>query len=242
MLPHYWKIIPELFSCPAHLVRMDIRVFIWKLGAVGSHGSLTAQKNNLRLGCKYLSHSHWLSRAEELNITEDRIFLPYMTPAKSHKGEISNSKRENLIIVNGHDKGSIDGTKVEKYCREKDCKVIILKGFNTEELLDLYQKAKVVVGFCMRGCERSPIEAVLAGVVLVSNHCAAAQDSHDFPIPKENIVTGDNPVEGVLERVLNSFEVEQAKMSKMRALYKTIGPATLAKQTQGFMYKVENPS
>ena len=215
---------------------MGVHVFIWKLGAVGNHGSFSGQKNNMQLGCKYLSHSHWLANAEELEIPEERIFLPYMTPAKSQKGDITNVRRENLIIVNGHDPSSPDGETVKNYCDGKDCKVTILMGFNTKQLLDLYQRAKIVVGFCMRGCERAPIEAVLAGVVLVSNNCLAGQDRHDFPIPRENIVAANNTVEDVFGRILANFEEEQNKMGNMRALYQMIGPDTLAKQTQGFIY------
>jgi hypothetical protein len=233
-------IIPELFSCPSNLINMGVRVFIYKLGAVGSHGSLLGQRRNIQLGCKYLSHSYWLLHAEELEIPEDRLFLPYITPEKSHKGEVSNAKRENLIIVNGHDPSSQEGDDVQNYCKGKDCDIIVLKGFNTAQLIDLYQKAKIVVAFCMRGCERSPIEAVLAGAVLVSNWCLAAQNRLDFPIPEENIVSANNTARKVLGRILANFEEEQKKMSDMRTLYQQIGPETLVQQTHRFILDVKN--
>ena len=228
-------IIPEIFKCPVSLIRKGVRVFIWKLGAVGSQGSLVEQKQNIKHGCKYLSHNYWITHAENLNIAEDRLFLPYITPAKAHKGEVSNNKREALIIVNGHDPSSPDGNKVLNYCNDKDCKVRVLEGFDTSGLIEIYQKAKIVVGFCMRGSERSPIEAVLAGAVLVSNNCLAAQDKRDFPIPNENLVTNENPVENVLGRILTNFEEGQSRMGDMRTLYQRIGPHTLAEQTQRFL-------
>lgn len=235
-------IIPEVYPCPTDLVKMGVNVFIWKLGSVHNrgHDTLAGQRRYIQDGCKYLSHDHFLTSVEELKISEDKILLPYMSPPKSHsKIVVSNVNRKRLIIVNGHDPSSQNGDQVKRYCSTgaHKCKVIVLEGFNTTELLDLYQTAMIVVGFCMRGSERSPIEAALAGAVLVSNECLAGQDEYDFPIPRENIVNETNPVEKVMERIMNNFDEEQDKMRDMRALYHHIGPATLATQTQNFMCK-----
>jgi hypothetical protein len=82
--------------------------------------------------------------------------------------------------------------------------------------------------FCMRGSERTPLETILHGTVLISNDCQSAQDTFDFPIPKRNIVT-ESTIGEAIDRILNNFEDEQAEYEGIRSLYKGIGPKSMAK-------------
>eukprot|EP00541_Cyclophora_tenuis_P018251 CAMPEP_0116544046 /NCGR_PEP_ID=MMETSP0397-20121206/1901_1 /TAXON_ID=216820 /ORGANISM="Cyclophora tenuis, Strain ECT3854" /LENGTH=128 /DNA_ID=CAMNT_0004068217 /DNA_START=790 /DNA_END=1176 /DNA_ORIENTATION=- len=116
-----------------------------------------------------------------------------------------------------------------------------MKGFNQSQLIDFYERAKIIAAFCMRGSERTPIEAVLRGVVLITNSCQSAEDERDFPVPKNNFVhpSMGNTIETITERVLNNFSSEQAKYGKMRALYLKVGSETLAADTRCFIEAVE---
>lgn len=72
-------------------------------------------------------------------------------------------------------------------------------------------------------------------MVLVTNNCQSATDERDFPIPQRNVAKSEHDVPAILQRVLNDFEEEQADYERMRALYRSIGPETLAQDTKCFL-------
>uniref|UniRef100_A0A7S1D0Z9 Glycosyl transferase family 1 domain-containing protein n=1 Tax=Cyclophora tenuis TaxID=216820 RepID=A0A7S1D0Z9_CYCTE len=234
-------IIPELMMCPQHLVRKGVNVFVWQLGAT----SFDARRNQTEEGCKHISHNYWLSSQFGLNLPSSHILVPYISENKLYNGTFSNEKRENLILINGHDAASLELTYIREYCESRNCSTQVLINFGNAELMDLYSKAKMIVSFCMRGSERSPIEAVLRGVVLVSNNCQSAEDGRDFPIPRNNLVpilNGSTAVADIVERVMENFSVEQARYSAMRSLYMHYGRQTLSADTRCFMQAIENSS
>jgi len=229
-------IIPEI-DCPAHLVARGVHVYRWMLGAL----SFEANQKSKEAGCKDLSHNFWLSQNLGLNVEKDFVLRPYISPNKKPSHLPSNEKRENLILVNGDDNPTVPHIKsVQEYCEATgDCQIQILKGFTRVELMDLYQRAKVILAMCMRGCERTPIEAVLSGVVMVTDYCHTGKDERDVPVPSSLIIghPGNDlsPVE-IVKSVLTDFETAQAESNAMRELYLGLGPETLAEETKHFMY------
>lgn len=67
---------------------------------------------------------------------------------------MNNSRREDMILLNGHENFT---------SRLGLTSNITVDNYDTEALLDLHDRAKVVVAFCTRGTERTPVEAVLGG-------------------------------------------------------------------------------
>jgi len=59
---------------------------------------------------------------------------------------------------------------------------VVAKDLKKEELMDLMLQAKVVLDWCMRGTERTPIEASLYGAVVLTNDCDTGGDAVDFPL------------------------------------------------------------
>lgn len=153
-------IVPEIFECPVDLVERGVQVYVWLLA--GPPERLEWRQLQREGGCHFLSHNQCLARHLEFQLPRHQILLPYIT--KSYNGTIHNHRRENLILINTHD--SLDSPEIEgirDYCKSTNCTMLLAKGFNREQLVDLYERAKIIIAFCMVGCERTPIEAVLRG-------------------------------------------------------------------------------
>ena len=229
-------IIPEIKSCPKNLIEKGVKVYIWQLSNVDA-------SKNLAAGCKFISHTHFLAGANGLSLPRSHVALPYLTRKKAHFGPVNNEKREDLILANNDHNKKAHMHQLEKYCahREKPCKVVLLKGFTSDQLVDLYQQAKVVVTSCLNGAERSVLEAVTYGAVLLTNYCDNGIDNRDFPIPREHMfqdVINKEEIGQVAERMLSNFENEQAKLENLRSLYKSYGPKHLIEDTKHFMYDI----
>ena len=227
-------IIPEIVRCPKILIEKGVKVFIWQLSNVET-------EENLAAGCKYISHIHFLASANGLSIPRSHVALPYLTHRKVHFGPVYNHKREDLILVNNDHQKNTHLQQLQKLCeqREKPCKIVYLKAFTSDQLIDLYQKAKVITTSCLNGAERSVLEAVTHGTLLLTNYCENGADNRDFPIPHEYMfqdVTNKEEIGQVVERILSNFENEQAKLENLRSLYKSYGPKSLIEDTKRFMH------
>lgn len=163
-------IIPEISRCPSDLVQRGVRVFVWQLGAT-NHRMV---HRNQQAGCHYASHNFWLSHDLGVNVPPSHVLLPYLSPTKSYNQTIFNDnnnqlqRRQDLILTNAHDDvKSPEMVALHKYAsanNHTNLTVVQVLGFTTAQLLDLYERAKIVVAFCMRGSERTPLEAVQRGL------------------------------------------------------------------------------
>lgn len=53
----------------------------------------------------------------------------------------------------------------------------------TEEVLNHFERAKVVLDWCQRGSERVLLESLLFGSLAITNECDSGQAFADYPIP-----------------------------------------------------------
>lgn len=242
-------IIPQVVKCPKELVDIGVEVYIWHLsGGCGFTGDTMQKmssrtKENLAAGCKIISHSHFMANVGDgLNLSRSHVFLPYLSRKKTHYGSINNDKREDIILQNNdHAKPDLSGP-LRDFCdkRDKKCEVVLVKGFSREQLVELYSKAKVIVATCLNGAERSALEAITHGVILLTAYCDHGTDFRDFPLPREHMV--EMNLEGfdqILENMLSSFENEQRKLKLMRDVYRSYGAKSLAKDTKRFMLQYQ---
>lgn len=201
-----------------------------------------------------------------MELPSSHILLPYINPDKNFlHGQIDNGQRykdKPLIVINVHD--NMHGAEIVSiydHCNDtSECVIQKIEGFDNQGLVELYNKAMIVVAFCMNGSERCPIEAVLGGAVLISNNCNTAKDIRDFPIPRGNVVTSKNTAPKVIQvsvlnsfyceihtvqgksncitrqRIIQNFEYEQKQMEGMRQMYQSYGPASLQRQTKDFIF------
>ena len=234
-------IIPEIIPCPTHLVERGVNVHIFQLSKAGTT-TRHSPENFKQIGCKFISHTCFLSSIDGLNPSRSHITIPYLRQAKTHYGPINNEKREDIILMNSVHRGSANYQQhLDNFCsaREKKCEVIAVRGFTTEQLIELYHKAKIIVADTLNGAERSVLEAVLTGAIALTNDQAHGSDSRDFPIPFEHKYSEHNPIEDVVERMLSNFEEEQAKQENLRSLYKNYDGQSLAKDTKRFMHDLD---
>jgi hypothetical protein len=228
-------IIPEICSCPKNLIDKGVKVYIWLLSVKDTAGGLAA-------GCKYISHTHFLAKADGFSVPRSQVALPYLGRNKVHFGPVNNEKREDLILANPDHNKHTDAEQLAKYCeqREKPCKVVKLKGFTRDQLVDLYKKAKVIVTSCLNGAERSVLEAVTYGAIMVTNYCDNGADNRDFPIPRDHLykdAINKEEIGQVVERLLSDFENQQAKQENLRSLYRSYGPKSLIEDTKRFIHE-----
>ena len=229
-------IIPEVFDCPVDLVQKGVNVFIWQLAS-------REEGKRIAGGCRILSHNFYLSHEYGVDVHRNMILTPYLNMKKTNFAPLTNDKREDLIIIN-HDAfrdsfRSEPVKEVTKLCESTNntlCRVYMPQRLGPEQLMDLYQKAKIIMAPCIRGNERGPLEAVLSGVVVVTDWCMSSTDTRDFPLPREHIWDKKkNPLSKLVVRVLQNFEQEQAKLSGVRALHSSYSHETLVEETKVFM-------
>ena len=218
-------------ECPIDLVKRGVKVYIWALGSY----DYSQHKAD---GCKFFSHNHHLTKQYDVDLARDHVVIPYINIQKKHFGSITNDKRQNLVILNHQDNGGAGFEvlgELQDYCKSiLSCEVYYPEGLNVEKLNAVYMKAKVVFAPCMRGSERGPIEAVLAGVVLVINECDSGSNSMDFPIPKEHMVSDKNPLLTLVRKIFDNFEEEQSKLEGFREVYKSYDHASMVEDTKMF--------
>lgn len=227
-------------KCPKDLIEKGVQVFSWKLGVPRSTVKI---QEFLQDGCQFLSHNHYaMSDVESVDykLPRSHMLIPYIRPEKTHRGPISNDKRENLILFNHIHPGQRDTTfrEVTEYCNASSCEVIMLKKFSVDEVKKLYQRAKIIVSECLMGSERSVIEAVLSGALFVTNDCFNGKDLRDFPIPRQHKFSDKIPKAEILTRLLENFEEEQKKLDGFRQLYKHYSHETLVEDTKRFVHAV----
>lgn len=221
-------IIPEMKDCPTDLVQAGVKVYIWMLGQLPDNEI----KKRRDKGCQFVSHNFWLQ--EEFGLQRKHTFLPYVGSWAVTYGKVVNDKRENLIVVNSHDKGGTYGNVINAYCEKHQCSVVKPRGLNQMQLIDLYDRTKIIFASCMRGSERMVLEATLHGAVLVTDNCWTGSDTRDFPVPKRNVVT-PNTLPEAFDRILKNFIAEQADYEGLRSIYQRLGPRSLEEDTKRFM-------
>jgi len=226
-------IVPEIFRCNKDLVDRGVKMFIYQLGKNNTG-------TNLKDGCDYISHNYWLSESFGLDLPRTQILTPYVTRGKTNFGPVSSDGREDIILVN-HDSFN-HVADLEAFCanRENPCTVTQLRGFNQEQLNELYKKAKVMYAHCMRGSERGSLEAALAGMLILTADCDNAKDLRDFPLPRDHLIAERNSLENIANRMLDHFEEEQKKLEGLRYHYKHLGHDYLVRETKAFMYATVN--
>lgn len=224
-------IIPEIHGCPKNLIEKGVKVYVYQLGKAPT-------EENLNAGCGYISHNFWLSENFGLDLPRSHILTPYLTKMKSNFAPIANDGREDIILVNHDSFGRIP--LLESFCqkREQPCSVTKLQGFNEDGLNSIYRKAKIIYAQCMRGSERSVLEAALGGMLILADDCDNSKDTRDFPLPRDHLVTGRNTWEDVATKMFDNFEEEQEKLDGLRYHYKHLGHESLLKETKNFVYAV----
>lgn len=188
-------ITSELMPCPRS--PPGVLVFVWLLGT-----NMTCQH-----GVRYLAHNLRLANftfdGKHVSLPLERVIHPYISPPLVHHaqkvsalnddGSISYHlsklvlKKENLILTDSDVPVGVLNV-LHEVANMSGFKVIHLKGLNNAQIIDAYERGKVVIDWCMRGSERCPMEAVLHGALLLTNDCETGGSFVDFPIASKFIL------------------------------------------------------
>jgi hypothetical protein len=129
------------------------------------------------------------------------------------------------------------------HCKALGCTTTVIDGMKQNELQTLYEKAKIVVDWCLVGSERMPIEAGLRGALLVSSNCKSVKDFRDFPIPKRNIVENEkDALKEAIGRILKDYDQEFVDYEEFRALYRGLSAKTLGWEAKSFYFSIDSSS
>jgi len=156
-------------------------------------------------GCKdtsarFISHNQHLTTFEGLRLPRERVIHPYLSPPMVEAAFTRAGLTQEGVIL--YDRSQIRGRKedlvlvdndvphaVEPIIREAAVaaggRALTLDNLNRSQMIDAYERGKVMFDWCMRGSERCPLEAALFGAVSVSNACDTGLSFADFPVPAD---------------------------------------------------------
>lgn len=168
----------------------------------------------------YLSHNYYLANhtftnknkeigventSKYIRLPRERIIRPYLSPpiiehamkvsGLESDGSISyyksniKFKKMNLVLLD-EDVRNEFRTIIESAVKQAGGQILILEVLNNTQIIDAYEKAKVMIDWCMRGSERCPMEASLFGAIVITNKCSSGESFADFPIPDKYLMPG----------------------------------------------------
>lgn len=131
------------------------------------------------------------------------------------KSKFNQKRKENIVLYNPQKNYEFTKKIIKK---THDLKFIPLRGYSQDELLKMYNKAKLYIDFGMfPGAERIPKEAVINGACILTGKYGASSFYNDVPImdeykidaKEENINIIIKKINDILinyERRINDFE------------------------------------
>lgn len=137
------------------------------------------------------------------------------------KSELVTKNKENIILYNPSK--NYDFTK-KIINNAREYKFIPLKSFSQEELIDLYQKAKVYIDFGnFPGAERIPKEAVINGCCIITGKYGASKFYKDVPIPDDcKIDAKEENIEKIIKKIKDIFENYDQRIDDYSAYRDTV--------------------
>lgn len=269
-------ILPEIERCPTFLVNRGVSVYRFLLRPDDDYdfgGEVAAEE-----GCRVIAHNFWLGSnifhgrkqkpgtvdalsaavgAVKGELLPEFVLRPFISPSlKVPLDQIKKSggEREDLVLIDDDTPANVRKA-ILGYCKELGCKAIVVEGFARDELPKLFDRAKIVIDWCLIGSERMPIEASLHGALVVTSKCLCGQDYRDFPIPPRNVIdskegNGDqiridgtetgNALKAVLERLLKNYDQEFEDYAQLRELYSNLDLKTLTWEVKSFYFSVRD--
>lgn len=179
-------VVPQTRACMPRYLAKGVRVMRYWL-ASGSYEEWAARRAN---GWRHQPCSGELAHSDEAASSIRRfarcvphVVHPYLTPSITLSAPSivdGASVKRNLLLLN-HDLGRVRPIPTKptltmlqlanESARALGGSVALVEGLDQSELVPLYRAAKAVMGWCMQGSERIPLEAALYGVVLMTNRC-----------------------------------------------------------------------
>lgn len=236
-------ILPEIQPCPKDLVEKGVQVYIWLLAHKPDRGRLAN-------GCKMFSHNFWLAGNHDstppdmapVEIPTDWVVRPYVSETLKPRDWNSSDKKENLVLIDNDSPDEIRAA-VEGFCQELGCNATVVIHFQRSALPDLFDRAKIVIDWCMRGSERMPLESSLRGAILVTSPCQCGSDFRDYPIPQRNVVSdAGDALKDAMKRILTNWEKEYEDNARFRQLYTDLNATTMMWETKTFYYSISGGS
>ena len=137
------------------------------------------------------------------------------------KSKYTTLNKENIILYNP--KKNYDFTK-KIIQRASTFKFVPLKGFTQNELIEIYQKAKVYIDFGnFPGAERIPKEAVINGCCIITGKYGASAFYKDVPIlDKYKIDAKEENIDKIIDKIKDLLENYELKVTEYEGYRNTI--------------------
>ena len=192
LLPGDIYIINEGILCQP--VPEGVHEFVWLLASY---------RGCANLDIRFISHNQHLTTFEGLKLPKERVIHPYISPplvelAMQRAGLTADgvilyeksairSRKENLVLVDNDVPHVVHGVINEAVARIGG-KTLYLDNLDRKQIIDAYERAKVMIDWCMRGSERCPLESALFGAIAMSNMCDTGANFADFPVPSDFLI------------------------------------------------------
>jgi len=154
-----------------------VKQFVWELGDEPIQG--------MHRSSKHLGHTFYTR--DFLRMPHRSIIRPYVNPPQWKRvpagPEELRSVKEDIVIVDDN-LGPIPQWLRRLSDRYPNLDVVVLEGFNKEQLVDLFRRAKVYVDASMRGAERAGQECQQYYVIPILENGRNGGNEFDYPLPE----------------------------------------------------------
>ena len=218
-------IINEGVLCPEGVPR-GVHVFVYILASY-----LGCQQPQIR----YISHNQRLSHFQGIRLPNERIIHPYLSErivemavhraGLQHDGSISYARsllkdvKKNLVLIDSDVPERVKRS-ISKAAENLGAKSVFLSELSYSAIIEMYEQAKIIVDWCMRGSERCPLEASLFGTAVVSNLCDTGKEFADFPVPGRYLLPG--PILGSGENPNENSEEDPELTANFTLIFKHV--------------------
>ena len=144
------------------------------------------------------------------------------------------ARTDTIIVQLGVSNSTI--SQLDEFCKEKPCEIKHVKDIKANELSTAFAKSKLIVQECIYGSDQLLMEAILAGMLLVTSDCEVGGDLRDFPIPRQHKLSPKASVKDIVSKLLSNFETEQKNLEGIRKVFRDYNEKTLKESTKQFIF------
>ncbi|GFH52652.1 UDP-galactopyranose mutase [Chaetoceros tenuissimus] len=225
-------------SCPVDIIQNGVKVFIHQ-----SHvpPDTSAIEKNIEHGCEYITSTFHVQNSiqkvykSQNKFSRPHVMLPYSKqPMQEDAISKTEARTDSIIVQLGVSNSTI--SQLDKYCKEKSCQIKHVKDIKADELSTAFAKSKLIVQECIYGRDKLLMDAILAGMLLVTSDCEVGGDLRDFPIPRQHKLSPKASVKDVVSKLLYNFETEQKNLEGIRKVFREYNEKTLEESTKQFIF------
>ena len=198
-------------------------------------------EKNIKMGCDFISstfHVQYIihkAYQSHKRFSRPHVMLPYAKqPMQEDAISSIDACTDSIILQLGARNSTI--FHLEEYCKEMSCHIKHVEDIKANELSTAFAKSKLIVQECIFGSDNNLMDAILAGMLLITSDCEVGGDLRDFPIPRQHKLSPKASVKDIVSKLLSNFETEQKNLEGIRKVFRDYNEKTLKESTKQFIF------